>query len=176
MKLTIAGDAREFEVGIVSRDGREVRAIVGGKQMLAQLEPLADGGALLTVGGRRYRAFGARRKTALLVTLGPRTFEFIPADESPRRHRRGLATPEVTAPMPGKVLKVLVSEGDAVEAGQPLVVLEAIKMETTLAAESPAVVRRVCVASGQMVDHGAVLIELSPPAGPSAPESASRDQ
>jgi biotin carboxyl carrier protein len=76
--------------------------------------------------------------------------------------------------MPGKVLRVLVKNGEAVVAGQPLVVLEAMKMETALAAESEAIVKRVVAAPGQMVDHGALLIELSPPvANPSARESGS---
>jgi biotin carboxyl carrier protein len=69
---------------------------------------------------------------------------------------------------------VLVREGDAVVAGQALVVLEAMKMETALAAESEALVKRVLVAPGQMVDHGALLIELTPPApNPSKRESGS---
>jgi biotin carboxyl carrier protein len=81
---------------------------------------------------------------------------------------------EVTAPMPGKVLKVLVHDGDLVEAGQPLVVIEAMKMETTLAAESAAMVKQVRVDEGQTVDHGAVLIELSPPPASSGREAAPR--
>ena len=76
--------------------------------------------------------------------------------------------------MPGKVLKVLVRDGDLVEAGQPLVVIEAMKMETTLAAESAAMVKQVRVEEGQTVDHGAVLIELSPPPASSDRESAPR--
>ena len=76
--------------------------------------------------------------------------------------------------MPGKVLKVLVRDGDLVEAGQPLVVIEAMKMETTLAAESAAIVKQVRVEEGQTVDHGAVLIELSPPPASSDRESAPR--
>jgi 3-methylcrotonyl-CoA carboxylase alpha subunit len=71
--------------------------------------------------------------------------------------------------MPGKVLKVLVAEGQPVEHGDPLIVLEAMKMETTLYAESPAIVAKVCVEAGQMVDHGARLIELSPAATPARP-------
>src|SRR5258708_34773456 len=71
--------------------------------------------------------------------------------------------------MPGKVLKVLVRDGDIVEAGQPLVVIEAMKMETTLAAESAAIVKNVRVQEGQTIDHGAVLLELSPP-----PDSSDR--
>jgi 3-methylcrotonyl-CoA carboxylase alpha subunit len=67
------------------------------------------------------------------------------------------------------VLKVLVAEGQPVEPGDPLIVLEAMKMETTLYAESPAIVAKICVAAGQMVDHGARLIELSPAAVPAKP-------
>jgi biotin carboxyl carrier protein len=65
--------------------------------------------------------------------------------------------------MPGKVLKFMVEEGDVVESGQALVVLEAMKMETTLYAESRAMVKKIRAAAGAMVDHGAILIELSPP-------------
>src|ERR1035437_3822740 len=87
---------------------------------------------------------------------------------------RELAAAEIPAPMPGKVLKVLVRDGDLVEAGQPLVVIEAMKMETTLAAESAGLVKHVRVEEGQMVDHGAVLIELSPSPASSVRESAPR--
>ena len=47
--------------------------------------------------------------------------------------------------MPGKVLKILVREGEQVEAGQPLITMEAMKMETTLAAEGPAQVKAIAV-------------------------------
>jgi 3-methylcrotonyl-CoA carboxylase alpha subunit len=92
-------------------------------------------------------------------------------------HRAGgLTAPEVDAPMPGKVLKVLVAEGQPVAPGDPLIVLEAMKMETTLYAESAAMVAKICVVDGQMVDHGARLIELSPVAtSAKPPESPSRD-
>ena len=67
---------------------------------------------------------------------------------------------EVTAPMPGTVIKVLVANGDEVQARQPLLVLEAMKMETPLTAPYDAVVRKVHVAEGDQVAGGAVLIEL----------------
>ena len=67
----------------------------------------------------------------------------------------------VSAPMPGTVIKVNVEEGTAVTAGQPLVVLEAMKMETPLASPYDATVRAVHVHEGDRVAGGAVLIELS---------------
>ncbi|HUQ22403.1 MAG TPA: biotin carboxylase N-terminal domain-containing protein [Gaiellaceae bacterium] len=66
----------------------------------------------------------------------------------------------VTAPMPGTVLRVHVAAGDPVEARQPLLVLEAMKMETPLLAPYDATVKGVHVVEGDRVAGGAVLIEL----------------
>jgi propionyl-CoA carboxylase alpha chain len=62
--------------------------------------------------------------------------------------------------MPGVVLRVLAAEGDRVEPRQPLVLLEAMKMETPLVAPYEATVRAVNVAEGDRVAGGAILIEL----------------
>jgi glutaconyl-CoA/methylmalonyl-CoA decarboxylase subunit gamma len=171
MKLRRVGDGGELEVEILARDGERIRALVLGREIEATLEPGSDRTSIITIGGRRCRTAAVKTRAGVIVAVGPSTFEFSAVEEGARRHGRGLAAPEVTAPMPGKVLKVMVSEGETVEAGQALVVIEAMKMETTLAAESPAMIKRIRVSAGQMVDHGAVLIELSPAADSSARES-----
>jgi acetyl/propionyl-CoA carboxylase alpha subunit len=66
----------------------------------------------------------------------------------------------VTAPMPGTVIKVLVATGDRVAARQPLVVLEAMKMETPLLSPYDASVRAVHVTEGERVAGGTLLVEL----------------
>jgi len=174
VKLKRQDDSHDIDAEVISRDESTIRVRIGDTEIVAEFTPNADGGGILTIDGRRYPIFGARRKESILVSVGPASFEFKPAEELSRRRVRGLAAAEVTAPMPGKVLKVLVRDGDLVEAGQPLVVIEAMKMETTLAAESAAIVKRVRVEEGQTVDHGAVLIELSPPPASSGRESAPR--
>jgi acetyl/propionyl-CoA carboxylase alpha subunit len=64
------------------------------------------------------------------------------------------------APMPGTVIKVLVREGDDVQARQPLLVLEAMKMETPVVAPYAARVKSVAVGEGEKVSGGALLVEL----------------
>ena len=66
----------------------------------------------------------------------------------------------LAAPMPGTVIRVLAAEGDRVQPRQPLVVLEAMKMETPVVSPYEAVVRAVRVAEGDQVAGGTVLVEL----------------
>jgi acetyl/propionyl-CoA carboxylase alpha subunit len=81
-------------------------------------------------------------------------------DGAGAEHGPGHEQSTLTAPMPGTVLRVLVGEGDEVRARQPLVVLEAMKMETPLVSPYEATVRAVHVAEGDRVEGGALLVEL----------------
>lgn len=67
---------------------------------------------------------------------------------------------EIKAPMPGTVLKVPVKAGDAVEANQPLVIMESMKMEMTLSAPEAGTVKEVLCNEGQLVDMGALLVRI----------------
>jgi biotin carboxyl carrier protein len=83
----------------------------------------------------------------------------------PRRESQGAtghATTDsvVRAPMPGRVLKLLVAEGETVSAGAPLVVVEAMKMENELLAARAGVVKRIRVRIGDTVERDSALLEL----------------
>jgi len=67
----------------------------------------------------------------------------------------------LTAPMPGMVTEVLVAIGDKVEAGQPLLRLEAMKMQHTVQAPTAGAVSELSVAKGQQVEAGAPLVTVS---------------
>jgi biotin carboxyl carrier protein len=81
-----------------------------------------------------------------------------------RRSRRGVETAgaageqRITAPMPGKVLRVLVRPGDEVALRQPLVVIEAMKMENELASPKAGRIKEVAVNEGQSVEAGRLLL------------------
>jgi biotin carboxyl carrier protein len=161
MKLREISSGRQFEIEI-DHPGPVIGSRVDGAAVEIINQPLPDEAMLIECNGERAHAFAARRGESIFVSVGPHTFIFAPVQPSRGGTRRGLATPTLTAPMPGKVLKIMVGEGDQVEAGQPLITMEAMKMETTLSAEGVARVKRIEVSEGQMVDAGAVLIELSP--------------
>jgi 3-methylcrotonyl-CoA carboxylase alpha subunit len=126
--------------------------------------PRRAGGAAeelpLEVDGRPCLALVARTRDRVLVAVAGRTFSFEIAGAEARAGEARGRSGVVVAPMPGKVVTVLVAPGDTVEAGQPLVVLEAMKMETTLTAEVGGAVSAVLVVAGATVDAGAVLVEI----------------
>ncbi len=66
----------------------------------------------------------------------------------------------VTAPLPGVVLSLHVKPGDTIKGGDLLLVLEAMKMENNIVAETSGVVKTVCVTTGQQVLQGTVMVEL----------------
>jgi len=72
------------------------------------------------------------------------------------------ATANIRAPMPGMVVKVEVEEGQVVTQGQGVVIVEAMKMENELTAETDSRVAGVRVAAGDTVEKGQVLVELEP--------------
>ncbi|HAE12939.1 MAG TPA: biotin/lipoyl-binding protein [Chitinophagales bacterium] len=67
---------------------------------------------------------------------------------------------QLQAPMPGLILDIRVQAGDAVQKGDPLMVLEAMKMENVLKAEGEGIVKNILVAKGQNVEKGFVMMEF----------------
>ncbi len=84
-----------------------------------------------------------------------------PAAPAPAAAAAPVAGEAVTAPMPGNILKVAVSQGQTVKEGDLLVVLEAMKMENEIFAPKAGTVAAVNVAKGQSVDTGATMVVLA---------------
>ncbi|MDX1577165.1 MAG: biotin/lipoyl-containing protein [Gemmatimonadota bacterium] len=137
------------------------------REVEAELHWLSPDEVLLRYDGLQYRAFVRPTADGWHVQIRGRSFEVSVEDERTRAIRE-LAGPlaseggeeRLRAPMPGLVVRVLVEAGEHVEAGQPLVVVEAMKMENELRAERAAVVTSVDVEAGRTVERDEVLVSL----------------
>jgi biotin carboxyl carrier protein len=133
----IAIDAHQTAIGVAfvyQADGRQVRAAV---------TPLADGQTLVQWPGKD-----------VVVRSPGRTAADISGDRS---HS---GDTNVCAPMPGRVVRVLVAAGDVVVARQGLIVMEAMKMENELASPRSGRVREVAVSAGISVESGRLLVVI----------------
>jgi 3-methylcrotonyl-CoA carboxylase alpha subunit len=126
------------------------------------IEELDGGRLLIQNGSRQHRARVVRDKDRVLVWLEGRVLELqIPSDEGDGAGAHGKSDRAVRAPMPGTLIKLHVAAGDAVEEGQILAVVEAMKMEHALRAPHAGVVESVSGAQGSIVDGGAVIVLLA---------------
>jgi pyruvate carboxylase subunit B len=143
---------------------------VGGQPIPAHLADVEGTPVrLVTLGGTQHRVIarrGASRGAYSLWIDGWR-FEVEALDERTRAIRDLAAASAVSAgpapviaPMPGLIVRVHVAVGDRVEAGQGLVVMEAMKMENELRAPSAGIVRAILAVPGTAVEKGARLVEL----------------
>jgi len=124
-------------------------------QVLAVKDNLVEA----VVGGVRYRFHVRRDGDAYYVHS---SFAHRNVTRLPRFPRRAGSSSQESAnsPMPGQVLRVLVAEGQRVKAGDPLLALEAMKMEQTIKAATGGIVKHILVKSGEMVAPGQMLVEI----------------
>lgn len=150
------------KVTLERRHDGSVTATVGEKTYNLTAEQHFDGSWMLDHGGRRvqiYTASDGLRRFAQMVD-GPVYALSIAEPASRRRGRAAAGESNLTAQMPGQVIDVLVQAGDAVTAGQPLVILEAMKMEIRVAALTDGVIREVFVKKGETVERDQQLLAL----------------
>ena len=103
------------------------------------------------LGDHRYRVNGHELDCHLKTELEDSFAQF-------QRDGDGAADRQLEAPMPGRIVKLLVAEGDRVTKGQGLLIVEAMKMENVLRALADGTVQAIRVEEGQGVEKGAVLL------------------
>ncbi len=167
MKLNAEIDGEKVALE-VKREGGRVVGEVGGRLYELEAREVGKGEYLLIHGGRVYECRvgaepGAEGRSALRVSVGAREYGVRLSDP---KHLRGAGSgageqggrAQVKAPMPGKVVRVLVEAGQAVESGQGLVVVEAMKMQNELKSPKSGRVAELRAEAGSTVNAGDVLV------------------
>ena len=160
--------ARSRAVEVTPLGNGRYRVMVDGAPIEVAASRLPDGRMSLETPQGRFIAevtsIGKRR----FVRLGGLDFVLDLEPGGRVRTRGGAMDGGLESPMPGLVTRVMVSAGDAVEPGQALVAIEAMKMEHLIRAPRRGVVRAVRARAGEMVAGGTALIELVPDEPPAA--------
>ena len=154
----------EVRTVIVERTGEGFEVTVGDATFEVRVQRPEHGKLDLQVGDRRLRAHVASDGQRRYVALAGQTWELERVQPQGKRRAASSAGPgagALEASMPGLVLDVLVGEGDAVERGQTLVLLEAMKMELRITAPASGTVAKVHCKAGDVVDRGQVLVEIA---------------
>ena len=94
------------------------------------------------------------------TTKTPKLVRSKPVQTKEEKPKPASGLSKVVAPLPGSIFKLLVKEGDAVKKGQPILILEAMKMENNILAEKEGVVNKVLVSEGASVLQGDILVEI----------------
>jgi biotin carboxyl carrier protein len=142
--------------------GKTYRIASGDKTAEVEFLRAENGKLDLLVDGRPITAYVSSDGDKRWVTVNGRTY--LLTKQSGSRKSGGAqhhAAGEMTAPMPGQVRAVNVSEGDAVTKGQTLMVLEAMKMEIRIQSPGDGTVNKLFVKQGDTVEREQMLIEVS---------------
>lgn len=150
-------------VEINTRDENKAAAVIEEREYDLEYSRISDNELHLMVNGKSVNVYVAKGSDGKIVMLNGRTYQVQDADNLSKgpKKRAGLDGPSVVTPhMPAVVIAVNVKEGDIVEKDQGVVVVAAMKMETTLRAPYCGVVTKVSVAENDKVMPGDILVDI----------------
>lgn len=168
-KIQLSHRDRVFQLSVERTEEHATLSLKpeGGEPLVvqAEIEALAPW-TIVRLDGKVLRTLAVRNGDGVWVTLEGRTW-FLKHERAGTVHAAiGSHSAEVRAPMTGTVIKVLVEPGARVAEGELLAVMEAMKMEYRLEARTSGTVGRVHCRAGDLLNVGALMVELSPePAG-----------
>jgi len=160
--LRIAG--QDIPVQADFTDEGTITATISGRSLIAHYRVISANQIHLDVDGAGVNAYLTDNQEGKLINVGGITYLVQDADAlaqaGPRRRGLKELPQEVTPPMPSVVVRIMVAEGDEVEKGQGVVVVSAMKMETTLQAPFKGRVLKINVAEGEKVMPGQILVDI----------------
>ena len=157
-------DNRLREVEMISKDGNKVEIAVDGKIYDIDVVMSESGFCSILYQGRSYNAESVRHSEGrYTITTHFRNFD-IELSNPQKKYLRGRQSSvddvqeTITSPMPGKIIKVMVVENQEVKQGDPLIVVEAMKMQSTYTAAQNAIVEKIHIDEGDSVIRDQLLI------------------
>ena len=158
---------RVADVELLGKDGNKVRLDIDGQPYEVDIVMAENGACSILHDGHSYNAelirSGGGKNYQVNTLFSSYSVDIIDSQAKYLRMRKNSEEKQgdkVVSPMPGKVMKIPVNEGDLLSAGDIVVVLEAMKMENNIDADRAGVVKEVCIQQGATVMEGDNLIVI----------------
>lgn len=165
MKYRVSIEGVEREVDVTVTPGGGVNVSMDGSPVEADVERLPDGLSLILDGKVFDLAFGGKPEAMDVASRESRAVVDVQSERIRARQKKkgglGASGKEIRSPMPGRVVKLLVAVGDEVKAGDPCVVVEAMKMENELRAPTDGTVKALHADEGASVEGQALLVSFT---------------
>jgi biotin carboxyl carrier protein len=160
--ILLNGERRSIELAPQRDDPSPMTALIDGRNIAADIVKISSGVYSILLGGRSLEPTVEENAEGHLVRVAGHEFQIKIVDPRSWRSRAGGGTElagkqQVVAPMPGKIISVLVVAGQKVEANQGLLVIEAMKMQNEIRSPKSGAVERLLVKEGQTVSSGEIL-------------------
>jgi biotin carboxyl carrier protein len=160
--VTVAGSTQRVEL---SRGESGWLCKLNGREFPLDMISTGEGVFSILINGKSYEIKQEKTATETNIVVGHQRFNTVVRDprslRSLRRADSGAqGVKKITAPMPGKVVRILAAAGTEVEAGQGVVVIEAMKMQNELKSPKKGTVKKMNVTTGAAVEAGQVLAEV----------------
>jgi biotin carboxyl carrier protein len=155
----------KLETEIDSQSGK-LKAILNDRVVEAAITSILQNQVNIDIDGRNHKAFVVSDDARSLIYIEGQIVELVSTDSERKSFSTGDhdfgARDHVVSPMPGKVVKILVSVGESVTARQPLVIVESMKMENEIKSPAAGKIKEIKFAAGDLVGTGQPIILLEP--------------
>ncbi len=157
-------DGKTYELELLSENKNGMVISLGGESHPVDFRWITENELSMLIDGRSFTALISRDGKTRNISIGGEHFivEEVGDEDEVARAGQESAHGELSSPMPGNVIKVKVKEGDEVKKGASLIIVEAMKMENEIRAPYDALVEKLLVTEGEVVDAGSPLVDLKP--------------
>jgi biotin carboxyl carrier protein len=162
MNLSLWLNNREYKLNLKEEAKGQIRISLGKKKYNVAVELLDRDEILLNINGKVYNTIICANTSSYSICVNGKSFDIerksatqILSRIAAKKQKR-----DVKTSMPGKIVKILVSEGTEVEEGQAVLILEAMKMQNEIKSPQSGMITRISPKSGDSVETGALLFTV----------------
>ncbi|MFW6131351.1 MAG: biotin/lipoyl-containing protein [Candidatus Aminicenantaceae bacterium] len=162
MKYSFFISNKEFKLNLESQGANHYFAGLKNKKYKISVEPINSDEMIINIDGKIYDVIVNTNKDSYSVYVGGHFFDVKKNTLSQvlAREDKGAKKKDIKTSMPGKIVKILVKQGDKVKKEQPVLVLEAMKMQNEIKSPKAGVVRSLTLKEGDSVEANALLFSV----------------